>query len=79
MIRIPSVVGNAGPGRSGTDTDAIFLRNGGIPCGLVSLPIRYMHTTVETTSLDDLDAIARIFVRFCRDLPAGHSFIPTIA
>ena len=70
---------SATPGRSGTDTDAIFLRNGGIPCGLVSLPIRYMHTTVETTSLADLDSIARIFVRFCRDLPAGHSFIPAIA
>ncbi len=69
----------ATPGRTGTDTDAIFLRNGGIPCGLISLPIRYMHTTVETTSLDDLESIARIFVRFCRDLPAGHSFIPTIA
>ena len=70
---------SATPGRSGTDTDAIFLRNGGIPCGLVSLPIRYMHTTVETTSLDDLESIAKIFVRFCQDLPAGHSFIPTIA
>ena len=45
----------------------------------MSLPIRYMHTTVETTSLADLDSIARIFVRFCRDLPAGHSFIPAIA
>ena len=69
----------ATPGRTGTDTDAIFLRNGGIPCGLVSLPIRYMHTTVETTSLEDLESIARIFVRFCRDLPAGVDFTPSIA
>jgi putative aminopeptidase FrvX len=38
-----------------------------------------MHTTVETTSLDDLESIARIFVRFCRDLPAGHDFTPAIA
>ncbi|MDA1025051.1 MAG: M20/M25/M40 family metallo-hydrolase [Planctomycetota bacterium] len=70
---------SATPGRSGTDTDAIFLRNGGIPCGLVSLPIRYMHTTVELGSLKDLDAIARIFARFCRDLQTGESFIPTIS
>ena len=69
----------ATPGRSGTDTDAIFLRNGGIPCGLVSLPIRYMHTTVETTSLADLEAIARIFARFCRDLGPDDSFLPRIA
>ena len=70
---------SATPGRSGTDTDAIFLRNGGIPCGLVSLPIRYMHTTVETTSLRDLEAISRIFHRFCRDLDADASFVPAIA
>ncbi len=70
---------SATPGRSGTDTDAIFLRNGGIPCGLVSLPIRYMHTTVETTSLADLESIARIFTRFCRDLEPGNSFLPSIA
>ena len=70
---------SAVPGRSGTDTDAIFLRNGGIPSGLVSLPIRYMHTTVEMTSLNDLDAIASIFTRFCRDLGPGESFVPTIA
>ncbi|MAD18961.1 MAG: ABC transporter ATP-binding protein [Planctomycetaceae bacterium] len=70
---------SAVPGRSGTDTDAIFLRNGGIPSGLVSLPIRYMHTTVEMTSLADLDAIAAIFTRFCRDLETGESFVPTIA
>jgi endoglucanase len=70
---------SATPGRSGTDTDAIFLRNGGIPCGLVSLPIRYMHTTVELSSLKDLDSIARIFARFCRDLERGASFIPVIS
>ncbi|MAC74947.1 MAG: ABC transporter ATP-binding protein [Phycisphaerae bacterium] len=70
---------SAVPGRSGTDTDAIFLRNGGIPSGLVSLPIRYMHTTVEMTSLNDLDAIASIFTRFCRDLGPGESFVPAIA
>ncbi len=70
---------SATPGRSGTDTDAIFLRNGGIPCGLVSLPIRYMHTTVETTSLADLEAIAVIFARFCRDLTPEDSFLPRIA
>ncbi len=70
---------SATPGRSGTDTDAIFLRNGGIPCGLISLPIRYMHTTVETTSLRDLDAIATLFHRFCRDLTLKTDFVPAIA
>ena len=51
----------ATPGRSGTDTDAIFLRGGGIPSGLLSLPIRYMHTTVEIAHLRDLEQIAEVF------------------
>ncbi len=52
---------SATSGRSGTDTDAIFVRNGGIPCGLLSLPIRYMHTTVELCSLKDLEQIGDVF------------------
>lgn len=68
----------ATPGRSGTDTDAIFLRRGGIPCGLVSLPIRYMHTTVEMTSLKDLRQIGEIFAGFCLGLPADARFVPAL-
>ena len=52
---------SATAGRSGTDTDAIFTRNGGIPCGLLSLPIRYMHTTVELCALKDLEQIGQVF------------------
>ncbi len=51
----------ATPGRSGTDTDAIFLRGGGIPSGLLSLPIRYMHTTVELASIRDLRQISEVY------------------
>ena len=68
----------ATPGRSGTDTDAMFLQQGGIPCGLVSLPIRYMHTTVEMTSLKDLERIAELFSAFCLGLTAKESFRPTL-
>ncbi|MFM7051543.1 MAG: M42 family peptidase, partial [Planctomycetota bacterium] len=50
----------ATPGGSGTDTDAIFV-NGGIPFGLVSLPVLYIHTTFEMTSLRDLNRIAHLF------------------
>lgn len=66
------------PGSSGTDTDAIFLMRGGIPCGLLSLPIRYMHTTVEMTSLKDLGQIAEVFAGFCLDLAANDSFVPQL-
>ena len=63
----------ATPGGSGTDTDAIFVQ-GGIPCGLVSLPIRYMHTTVEMTSLRDLTRIAHLFAGFALSMKPGEKF-----
>lgn len=68
----------ATPGSSGTDTDAIFLAGGGIPCGLVSFPIRYMHTTVEMGSLKDLEMIPRLFAGFCEGLTGQERFAPQL-
>lgn len=68
----------ATPGSSGTDTDAIFLARGGIPCGLLSLPIRYMHTTVEMTSLRDLQQISEVFAGFALGLEARTNFVPSL-
>ncbi len=68
----------ATPGRSGTDTDAIFQKRGGIPSGLVSLPIRYMHTTVEMTAIKDLEQIGEIFAGFCLGLKGDESFVPAM-
>src|SRR5690554_6497327 len=45
--RLPYQI-NPTPGRSGTDAWAIQITQGGVPTGLVSIPLRYMHTTVET-------------------------------
>jgi putative aminopeptidase FrvX len=66
------------PGSSGTDTDVIFLARGGIPSGLISLPIRYMHTTVEMTSLRDLGQISEVFAGFALGLEARASFLPPL-
>ena len=41
---------------TGTDTDAFAFSNGGIPSTLISLPLKYMHTTVETVHKDDVQA-----------------------
>jgi len=36
----------------------------GIPTGLLSIPIRYMHTAVETVVLADIDRTARLLAAF---------------
>ena len=64
----------ATPGRSGTDADSVFMAAGGIACGLVKLPIRYMHTRVEMTDLLDLDRIPKVFAEFCLRLEPGKHF-----
>jgi endoglucanase len=65
---------SATPGRSGTDTDAIFTRGGGIPSALLSLPIRYMHTTVEMAHLQDLRQIPEVFSQMILALGGDEQF-----
>ena len=64
----------AAPVRTGTDADAIAPARAGIPCGLVSVPNRYMHSPNELISLDDLDAAIRLIARFVRDLGPSPTF-----
>ncbi|MDQ6774891.1 MAG: M20/M25/M40 family metallo-hydrolase [Actinomycetota bacterium] len=59
---------------TGTDADAIHLTREGIPTGLVSVPLRYMHSPVETVALDDVDAAARLIAAFAQRLEPGISF-----
>lgn len=59
---------------SGTDTDVIFWTRGGIPSGLISLPDRYMHSSVELISLDDLDQVIELLVGFSASLKSGEAF-----
>jgi putative aminopeptidase FrvX len=40
---------------TGTDTDSFAYSNGGTPSALISLPLRYMHTTVEMVDHRDLE------------------------
>jgi endoglucanase len=64
----------AAPVRTGTDADAIAPSRAGIPCGLVSVPNRYMHSPNELVSLDDLDAAIRLIARFVRELGPSPDF-----
>ena len=40
----------------------------GIPTGLIEIPLRYMHTSVETLSVTDLERIGRLLALFCASL-----------
>jgi putative aminopeptidase FrvX len=70
---IPFTVESLGRG-TGTDADAIHLSRSGIPTGLVSVPLRYMHSPVELVSLEDIDAAARLIAAFAKLLEPGMSF-----
>lgn len=48
--------------RTGTDTDSIFFQMQGIPSALISLPLRYMHSPVETVSLPDVEKLIDLMV-----------------
>lgn len=45
---------------TGTDTDAFAYANGGIPSALISLPLRYMHTTVEMAEIKDVESVIKL-------------------
>jgi endoglucanase len=57
--QIPHTV-EASARATGTDADAVHLSRGGVPTGLVSIPIRYMHSPVELVQLEDVHASARL-------------------
>ncbi len=59
---------------TGTDADAFHLSRAGIPTGLVSIPIRYMHSPVELVSLADIEVAAKLIAAFARRLEPGMSF-----
>jgi putative aminopeptidase FrvX len=59
---------------TGTDADAVHLSRGGVPTGLVSVPIRYMHSPVELVALEDVHAAAKLIAAAALALDAQTSF-----
>ena len=49
---------------TGTDADAYQVSRAGIPTGLVSIPLRYMHSPVELVDLRDVEATIELLVAF---------------
>jgi len=58
---------------TGTDADEFHVARAGIATGLVSVPLRYMHSSVETIHVDDLENAAKLVAAFARRLEPGVS------
>ena len=61
----------ADPRPTGTDARAIQMGRGGVATGLVSIPLRYMHTPSEIVDLEDVERCVQLFVEFALDLDKG--------
>ena len=59
---------------TGTDTDAFAYSNDGVPSALISLPLRYMHTTVEMIHKEDVDNVIRLIYEVLLNVEENHDF-----
>jgi putative aminopeptidase FrvX len=59
---------------SWTDSEAVQEVGAGVPCGLVGIPLRYMHSPSETCDLRDVELAIELVARFCRSLQPGEDW-----
>jgi putative aminopeptidase FrvX len=59
---------------TGTDTDAFAYSNGGVVSALISLPLRYMHTTVEMAHKDDVENVIKLMYEVLQKIEMHHNF-----
>ncbi len=59
---------------TGTDTDAFAYSNGGVASALISLPLRYMHTTVEMVHREDVENVIKLIYESLLNIKAGETF-----
>ena len=65
---------NASSRATGTDTDAFAYSNGGVPSALISLALRYMHTTVEMVHKDDVENVIKLIYETLLKIEDGETF-----
>lgn len=58
-------------GDTGTDAWEIQIARAGIPTALLSIPLKYMHTSVETLAVSDVKAVTKLLVSFITDMEGG--------
>ena len=59
---------------TGTDTDAFAYSNGGVPSALISLPLKYMHTTVEMVHQEDVENVIKLIYETLQTIKNGEKF-----
>ena len=59
---------------TGTDTDAFAYSNDGVASALISLPLKYMHTTVETVHKDDVESCIKLMYACVLSIKEGQDF-----
>ncbi len=59
---------------TGTDTDAFAYSNGGVASALISLPLRYMHTTVEMVHREDVENVIKMIYETLLNIKEGETF-----
>ena len=59
---------------TGTDTDAFAYSNGGVASALISLPLRYMHTTVEMVQREDVENVIKLIYETILTIKPGEDF-----
>jgi endoglucanase len=69
-LKIPYQV-ESDPRPTGTDARAIQVGRGGVATGLVSIPLRYMHTPSEVVDLEDVERCVKLFAEFARGIAKG--------
>ena len=55
-------------GATGTNADTIGTLKGGVATGLLSIPLKYMHTPVEVVDLDDVESVAQLLAAYLMSL-----------
>ena len=65
------------PGRSGTDAWVLQVSQGGVATGLVSVPLRYMHSPVEVLDVEDVRQAGRLLAHFCAEV--DESFVTSLS
>ena len=60
---------------TGTDADAVHASRAGVPTGLVMIPVRYMHSPVETVDLQDVQATVHLLAAAALALTPDQAFV----